>query len=107
MIWLLRTFKAWSELWRCVLRKRGWQAMRRLKRAVALAVSSFCLAGCAIFAVDMAPDRPDQPWHPATTVTGEIIPGAKSLPDSTGPGYVLPTHAEVAAGPPPPPLVYL
>ncbi len=50
--------------------------MRRLKVAVALAVSSIWLAGCAIFAVDMAPDRPDQPWNPATTVTGEIIPGA-------------------------------
>jgi len=81
--------------------------MRRLKRAVALAVSSFCLAGCAIFAVDMAPDRPDQPWNPATTVTGEIIPGAKAPPDSTGPGYVLPSNAEVASVPPPPPGVDL
>ncbi len=81
--------------------------MRRLKVAVALAVSSIWLAGCAIFAVDMAPDRPDQPWNPATTVTGEIIPGAKAPPDSAGPGYVLPSNAEVATVPPPPPGVDL
>jgi len=60
--------------------------MRRLKRAVAFAVSALWLAGCAISAVDMAPDRPDQPWNPATTATGEIIPGAKAPPDSAHPG---------------------
>jgi outer membrane protein TolC len=81
--------------------------MRRLKRAVALAISSFCLAGCAISAVDMAPDRPDQPWNPATTSTGEIIPGAKAPPGGVNPGYVLPSNAEVAAVPSPPPGVDL
>src|SRR5258708_12285167 len=81
--------------------------MAGLKVAVRLAVSWTCLAGCAILAVDMAPDRPDQPWNPATTVTGEIIPGAKAPPDSAGPGYVLPSNAEVAAVPPPPPGVDL
>src|SRR5258708_5651520 len=107
MSWLSHTFKAWSELWRCVLRKRGWRAMRRLKRAVALAISSFCLVGCAVTAVDMAPERPDQPWNPATTANGEIIPGAKAPPGSANPGYVLPSNAEVAAVPSPPPGVDL
>jgi outer membrane protein TolC len=81
--------------------------MRRLKRVVALAISSFCLAGCAITAVDMAPDRPDQPWNPATTATGEIIPGAKAPPGSANPGYVLPSNTEVAMVPLPPPGVDL
>jgi outer membrane protein TolC len=81
--------------------------MRRLKRAVAFAIFSFCLAGCAITAVEMAPDRPDQPWNPATTATGEIVPGAKAPPGSANPGYVLPSNAEVATVPPPPPGVDL
>jgi outer membrane protein len=81
--------------------------MRRLKRAVALAIGSIWLAGCATSAVDMAPERPDQPWNPATTATGEIIPGAKAPPDSSGPGYTLPSNAEVATVPPPPPGVDL
>ncbi len=81
--------------------------MGRLKRAVALAISSIWLAGCAISALDMAPEHPDQPWNPATTATGEIIPGAKAPPDASGPSYVLPSNAEVAAVPPPPPGVDL
>ena len=36
------------------------------------------LAGCATSAIDMAPDRPDRPWVPATAADGEIIPGAKA-----------------------------
>jgi hypothetical protein len=79
--------------------------MRRLERAVAVAVSSLYLAGCAISAVDMAPDRPDQPWNPATTATGEIVPGQKAPPDGAGPGYVLPSNTEVAAVPALPPLI--
>src|SRR6476660_1089424 len=81
--------------------------MRRLRRAIALAVSSLYLAGCAISAVDMAPDCADQPWNPATTPSGEIIPGEKAPPDSASPGYVLPSNTEVAVVPPPPPGVDL
>jgi len=51
--------------------------MRRLRRAVALGILSLGLAGCAISAVDMAPDRHDQPWNPATTASGEIVPGER------------------------------
>ncbi len=81
--------------------------MRRLKRAVAFAIGSIWLAGCATSAVDMAPERSDQPWNPATTATGEIIPGAKAPPGSSAPGYTLPSNAEVASVPPPPPGVDL
>jgi outer membrane protein len=81
--------------------------MRQLKRAAALAVASIGLAGCAISALDMAPERADQPWNPATTATGEIVPGAKPLPEGSGQGYVLPSNADVAAVPAPPPGVDL
>jgi outer membrane protein TolC len=76
--------------------------MRRLEQAVALGILSLCLAGCAISAVEMAPDRADQPWNPATTASGEIVPGEKAPPGSASPGYVLPSNTEVAAVPPPP-----
>ncbi len=55
----------------------------------------------------MAPEHPDQPGNPATTTTGEIVPGAKAPPDSPAPGYVLPSNADVAAVPPAPPGVDL
>lgn len=79
--------------------------MRRLKRAAALAVFSISLAGCAVSALDMAPERPDQPWNPATSASGEIIAGARPSSDRTGADYVLPSNAEVAGVPPPPPGV--
>jgi len=75
--------------------------MRRLNQAVALA-SSIWLGGCAQSALDMAPDRSDQPWNPATTPSGEIIPGAKASPGNSGAGYALPSNSEVAAVPLPP-----
>jgi outer membrane protein TolC len=43
----------------------------------------------------MAPERPDQPWAPAVTATGEIVPGEKN-PTETASGYVLPANAELA-----------
>ena len=49
-----------------------------------LAILSVALAGCATSALDMAPDRPDRPWVPATTVGGEIIPGKKEPPEAGG-----------------------
>jgi outer membrane protein len=70
-------------------------------------ILSLCLAGCAISAVEMAPDRADQPWNPATTASGEIVPGEKAPPDRASPGYVFPSNTEVAAVPPPPPGVDL
>jgi len=51
------------------------------------------------------PERADQPWNPATTASGEIVPGEKAPPDRARPGYALPSNTEVAAVPPPPPGV--
>ena len=57
--------------------------MFRRSRSPVLALIAMlpaALTGCATSAIDMAPDRPDRPWVPATTADGEIIPGAKAPP---------------------------
>jgi outer membrane protein len=60
------------------------------------------LAGCATWAVDMAPDRPDRPWTPVTTPDGEIIAGERaSSGQQQRTTYVLPSN-EVVAGVPAP-----
>ena len=69
--------------------------MHPLERVAAILLCVASLTGCANWAVDMAPDRPDQPWNPAVTATGEIVPGAKSPIESQS-GYVLPANAELA-----------
>ncbi|HXZ16728.1 MAG TPA: TolC family protein, partial [Roseiarcus sp.] len=70
--------------------------MRSLESAILV---FFCLsmAGCATSALDMAPQRPDQPWTPATTPEGEIIAGAQGTSDKEG-GYVLPANPALAEG---------
>ena len=61
------------------------------------------LAGCATSAIEMAPERPDRPWTPATTGSGEIIPGKQGIPPAAnGLGYVLPSNTNLAGVPPPP-----
>jgi outer membrane protein TolC len=67
----------------------------------AVLLSSVWLAGCATSALDMAPERPDRPWVPATTDTGEIIAGAHQAPP-TADGYVLPGNPVLGRIPPPP-----
>jgi outer membrane protein len=74
--------------------------MHPLERVAAILLCVASLTGCANWAVDMAPDRPDQPWNPAVTATGEIVPGAKSPIESQS-GYVLPANAELAKLPQP------
>ena len=74
--------------------------MRRRDGAIAV-VSSLWLAGCATSALDMAPERPDRPWVPATTTKGEIIAGAHQAPP-TADGYVLPPNPALGNVPPPP-----
>ena len=77
--------------------------MRRRFDAPLALLSAAWLVGCATSALEMAPDRPDQPWTPATTESGEIIPGKRGVPSvATGAGYVLPSNAAVAGVPPPP-----
>lgn len=52
-------------------------------------------------ALDMAPERPDRPWTPATTPEGEIIAGEKGVSSGSG-GYVLPENPALAKGLPAP-----
>jgi outer membrane protein len=64
----------------------------------------FCclsMAGCATWALDMAPKRPDQPWTPATTSEGEIIAGEQGTSNKES-GYVLPANPALAKGLPTP-----
>ena len=74
--------------------------MRR-RDVAATIVWSLWLAGCATSALDMAPDRPDKPWVPATTENGEIIAGEHQAP-ATADGYVLPGNPALAKFPSPP-----
>ena len=76
------------------------EVMRSSETAILL----FCClsaAGCATSALDMAPERPDRPWTPATTANGEIIAGERGVPNATG-GYVLPENLALAKGLPSP-----
>ena len=75
--------------------------MRRRDGAIAAVMSSVWLAGCATSALEMAPDRPDRPWVPATTETGEIVAGARPAPP-TAEGFVLPANPALGKVPPPP-----
>ena len=64
---------------------------------VLLVTLSIALAGCATSALDMAPARPDHPWIPATTATGEIIPGKSAASVSAdSPDYTLPSNSTLA-----------
>lgn len=74
--------------------------MRRLEGAITAVLVSVWLAGCATSALDMAPERPDQPWVPATTESGEIIAGAHQA-TPTADGYVLPANPALGNIPPP------
>jgi outer membrane protein len=76
--------------------------MRRPIASIAFAIVALPLAGCASAAIDMAPDRPDRPWTPATLADGEIVPGEHAPADLPSPGgYVLPPNRALAAVPPP------
>src|ERR1700758_2008605 len=74
--------------------------MRQFKPSIVVAIFSVALGGCAVSAIDMAPDRADKPWVPTTTATGEIVPGAKPSTDSKG-NYALPVNADITGLPAP------
>jgi outer membrane protein len=80
--------------------------MRQFKPGIAVAiclVSLVCLVslgGCAAWDIDIAPDRADKPWAPATTTTGEIVPGAKPSKDSKA-SYALPINTDLTGLPAP------
>jgi outer membrane protein len=69
--------------------------MPGLRSAIAIALAFAPLAGCATSALDMAPQRPDQPWRPATTAEGEILPGTKEASSLTS-DYTLPANKSLA-----------
>jgi outer membrane protein TolC len=76
--------------------------MRRLKGIIVPVLSSSWLAACATSAVEMAPDRADRPWTPATTASGEIIAGEKAPPERpAGTSYLLPQNKDLGTVPPP------
>jgi outer membrane protein TolC len=74
--------------------------MRSPKAAIIL-LCCLSLAGCATWALDMAPERPDRPWKPVTTPDGEIVAGERGASSETD-TYVLPSNPALAVVPPPP-----
>jgi outer membrane protein len=83
------------------MQRKKWPTMRRRNGTIAAVVSSVWLTGCATSALDMAPERPDRPWVPATTESGEIIAGEPQAP-ATAEGYVLPANPVLGQVPSPP-----
>jgi len=76
--------------------------MRRPVAFIVLGLFALSLGSCALSALNMAPDRPDAPWTPATGPQGEIIPGQRAPPEQPPNGtYVLPSNRDLAAIPPP------
>ena len=73
----------------------------RSRNAAIVLISYLLTAGCATSALDMAPERPDRPWTPATTADGEIIAGERGVSNGAG-GYVLPANPALAVVTPPP-----
>jgi hypothetical protein len=73
--------------------------MGRPVALIAPVLLSLQLAGCATSALNMAPDRPDAPWTPATNPNGEIVAGERASPEQPPSGnYVLPSNGNLAAG---------
>ncbi len=75
--------------------------MRRPEFVIAFSIFCAGLGGCATSSLDIAPNRPDKPWTPATSANGQIVPGAKPLPATPDSTYVLPSNAELSDPPPP------
>jgi outer membrane protein len=76
-------------------------SMRPRERAIAALLSMAWLGGCATSALKMAPARPDRPWVPVTTTTGDIVAGEPpAVP--TAQGYVLPANPALGQVPSPP-----
>jgi outer membrane protein len=65
-----------------------------------VAICSMALVGCAAWDIDLAPNRADKPWTPATTTTGEIVPGAKPSKESKA-SYALPINTDLTGLPAP------
>ena len=81
-------------------RRSGARVLTRPGGIAALALAT-ALSGCATSALDRAPAQPDRPWQPATTSSGEIVPGTSpARPAAAAPqGYVLPANPAAATMP--------
>jgi len=76
--------------------------MRRPVAFIASGLLALPLVGCAPLSLNMAPDRPDAPWTPATGPQGEIVAGQPASPEQPpNSTYVLPSNRDLAAIPPP------
>jgi outer membrane protein len=76
--------------------------MRQPFALIVLALVSLPLAGCATWALSMAPDTADRPWTPATGPNGEIVAGERASPEQPQKKtYVLPSNAATADIPAP------
>src|SRR6478735_4429062 len=94
-----------ERLRKCASEERKTKGRRRMRRPtalIALALVSVSLAGCAKWALNMAPDRPNAPWIPATGPDGKIAAGERGPSDQPNHGsYVLPANRTLAEIPPP------
>jgi outer membrane protein len=72
--------------------------MRRREQALFVILVSVWLAGCATSALDMAPERPDRPFVPKVTESGEIIAGERRAATAAD-TYVLPPNPALAQVP--------
>src|SRR6476469_7154127 len=94
-----------ERLRKCASEERKTKGRRRMRRPtalIALVLVSVSLAGCATSALNMAPDRPNAPWIPATGPDGEIAAGERGPSDQPNHGsYVLPANRTLAEIPPP------
>src|SRR6478736_59790 len=94
-----------ERLRKCASEERKTKGRRRMRRPtalIALVLVSVSLAGCATWALNMAPDRPNAPWIPATGPDGEIAAGERGPSDQPNHGsYVLPANRTLAEIPPP------
>lgn len=70
--------------------------------SLAWLTGALLLAGCASSSLDLAPPSPSQPWVPATSGSGEIVPGKAPAGAAPSPqGYVLPANPALAVLPAP------
>lgn len=73
--------------------------------AIAVLLAAAGLAGCATSSLSLAPDAPDRPWQPATSASGDIVPGP---PRAAGAGqraaYALPNSQALSSLAPAPAL---
>ena len=75
----------------------------RPHKPVLAAGMALLLTGCATSSIEMAPERPDRPWAPSVTPSGEIVAGSTSH-GGTANSYVLPANPAVGVLPAPPSL---